>query len=99
VITIRIETAEDIPGIYAVHVASFPTEDEARLVDALRGSGRLTVSPDYYPRFGFKPGASHALTDEYLGSKAFQVLELRSGSIPPGGSLIRYAPEFGVLGG
>ena len=43
-ITIRSETPEDIEAIRAVHTASFPTPEEARLVDLLRAAGRLTIS-------------------------------------------------------
>jgi putative acetyltransferase len=41
---IRPEQPGDATAIYAVHAASFPSAEEARLVDLLRGAGRLTVS-------------------------------------------------------
>jgi putative acetyltransferase len=41
---IRPEQPADMEAIHAVHAASFPTELEAGLVDALRNSGRLSVS-------------------------------------------------------
>lgn len=41
---IRPERPGDEAAIYAVHVAAFPTDAEARLVDALRSAGRLTAS-------------------------------------------------------
>jgi putative acetyltransferase len=41
---IRAERAGDAAAIHAVHAASFPTDGEARLVDALRAAGRLVVS-------------------------------------------------------
>jgi putative acetyltransferase len=41
---IRPERPDDVPGIHAVHAASFPTDAEARLVDLLRAAGRLRVS-------------------------------------------------------
>jgi putative acetyltransferase len=41
---VRPERPDDVPGIYAVHAASFPTDAEARLVDSLRIAGRLSVS-------------------------------------------------------
>jgi putative acetyltransferase len=41
---IRSEREEDIPAIYAVHRSAFPTDAEARLVDALREANRLFVS-------------------------------------------------------
>ena len=43
-ITIRSEHSDDVEGIRAVHVAAFPEEDEARLVDALRGAGHAAIS-------------------------------------------------------
>jgi putative acetyltransferase len=43
-IEIRPEQSGDAEGIAAVHRASFPTDDEARLVDTLRSAGRLSVS-------------------------------------------------------
>jgi putative acetyltransferase len=42
--TVRPETLADVTAIRHVHVASFPTVDEARLVEALRANGRLSVS-------------------------------------------------------
>jgi putative acetyltransferase len=41
---VRLETPDDIAPIRAVHLASFPTSTEARLVDLLRTAGHLTVS-------------------------------------------------------
>lgn len=41
---IRAEAPGDIAAIHAVHVAAFPTDGEARLVDALRKSGQAVVS-------------------------------------------------------
>jgi putative acetyltransferase len=43
-IAIRPEKPCDAPAISAVHRASFPTDLEARLVDALRDAGRLSIS-------------------------------------------------------
>jgi putative acetyltransferase len=42
--TVRAEEPGDEDGIRAVHQAAFPTPDEARLVDALRAVGRLSIS-------------------------------------------------------
>src|SRR5436190_24334124 len=41
---VRSEQPGDIAAIHAVNAASFPTELEANLVDALRVAGHLTVS-------------------------------------------------------
>ena len=54
--------------------------------------------PAYYRRFGFLPASRWGLRDEYGGKDAFQALELRPGAIPPGGGVVRYAPEFNALG-
>ena len=43
-VPIRSETLADLDAIGRVHRAAFPTDGEARLVDALRESGRLLVS-------------------------------------------------------
>jgi putative acetyltransferase len=43
-VTVRQERPGDVGGIHALHAASFPTASEARLVDALRASGRLGPS-------------------------------------------------------
>src|SRR5262245_59295434 len=43
-VRIRPERPGDEAAIHAVHAASFPTDVEARLVDALRDAGRLRVS-------------------------------------------------------
>jgi putative acetyltransferase len=50
--------------------------------------------PGYYPRFGFRRAAARGLRNEYGADEAFMVLELRAGSLPPGGGLVRYGPEF-----
>jgi putative acetyltransferase len=41
---IRQEQSGDIEAIHEIHRASFPNDGEARLVDALRAAGRLTIS-------------------------------------------------------
>lgn len=41
---VRAEQPGDTAGVHAVHAAAFPTGAEARLVDALRSAGRLTLS-------------------------------------------------------
>lgn len=41
---LRYELPSDCDAIRAVHTAAFPTDAEARLVDALRDAGRLTLS-------------------------------------------------------
>ena len=53
--------------------------------------------PGYYRRFGFQPASRWGLRDEYMGGEAFQALELRTDSIPSGGGLVHYAPEFNAF--
>ena len=70
-------------------------------LDACRaaGTGFVVVlgDPRYYGRFGFGPARTVGLADEYDGGDAFQVLELRPGSVPPAGGTVRYAPEFSIF--
>ena len=51
--------------------------------------------PEYYPRFGFTRADRQGLRNEYGADEAFMVLELRNGSIPANGGLVRFGPEFG----
>ena len=53
--------------------------------------------PAYYRRFGFQRAADHGLDNEYGAGEAFMVIELRSGGIPAGGGLVKYAGEFAAL--
>ena len=53
--------------------------------------------PGYYPRFGFRPASDFGISNEYGADEAFMVIELAEGSLPPKGSLIKYAPEFAEL--
>ena len=48
------------------------------------GAGAIVVlgHPDYYPRFGFEPAASHGIGNEYgAPPEAFMVLELAPGTL------------------
>ena len=54
--------------------------------------------PGYYGRFGFKPASAFGLSDEYGGGPAFQVIELIAGQLPVGAGLVRYSPEFAMVG-
>lgn len=66
----------------------------------MAGFGWVVVlgEPAYYARFGFRPAAGYGLTDEYGGGMAFQAVELVPGALPVGAGLVRYAPEFALLG-
>ena len=41
---VRTEESIDLDAIFAVNRACFPTDGEAKLVDALRAAGRLSIS-------------------------------------------------------
>lgn len=43
-VRIRVEEPEDVAAVHALNVAAFESDAEARLVDALRASGALTLS-------------------------------------------------------
>jgi putative acetyltransferase len=60
------------------------------------GSSFVVVlgSPEYYPRFGFTRADRRRLGNEYGADEAFMALELRNGSIPANGGMVRYGPEF-----
>jgi putative acetyltransferase len=49
---------------------------------------------DYYPRFGFRRASDLGLGNEYGADEAFMVLELETGSLPTGGGLVQYGPDF-----
>ena len=53
--------------------------------------------PEYYGRFGFKPGDRFELTSAYA-SPFFQVVELTDGGSPRGRGLVKFAPEFDIFG-
>jgi putative acetyltransferase len=54
--------------------------------------------PGYYSRFGFQRASARGLTNEYGVDEPFLVLELEPGTLPAGGGLVKYAPEFAELG-
>jgi putative acetyltransferase len=67
------------------------------LAVAAAAGGRFVVllgHPSYYPRFGFRRAAEVGLSNEYGADEAFMVLQLQRGSLPAGGGLVRYGPEF-----
>jgi putative acetyltransferase len=66
---------------------------------ATLGSGWAVVlgAPGYYSRFGFRAAGEAGLVGEFGGGPAFQVVELRAGSLPIGGGLVRYSLEFASL--
>jgi putative acetyltransferase len=67
-------------------------------LDACRqaGCGFVVVlgHPQYYSRFGFRRADAVGLGNEYGAGEAFMILELKPGSLPVEGGLVRYGPEF-----
>jgi len=52
--------------------------------------------PEFYPRFGFRPGRALGLRSEFdVPDDVFMVIELTSGTLAGRGGLVRYVPEFG----
>ena len=49
--------------------------------------------PEFYRRFGFDRADGRGLGNEYGAEEEFMVLELRDGSIPGRGGLVRFGPE------
>lgn len=70
-------------------------------LDACRahGCGFVVVlgDPAYYGRFGFACAADAGIANEYGAHDEFMVLSLASGSLPPGGGVVRYAAPFAEL--
>jgi len=50
--------------------------------------------PDFYRRLEFQKASARGLRNDYGVDDPFMVLELRSASLPQGGGLVEYAPEF-----
>jgi putative acetyltransferase len=63
------------------------------------GAGFVVVlgEPEYYGRFGFEPASEHGLLNENQADPKFMVFELKTGALPPRGTLIKYAREFAGL--
>lgn len=56
--------------------------------------------PEYYGRFGFRRASDFGLANEYHADDAFQVIELRPGSLANSKGLVKYAGELAeVFGG
>jgi len=51
--------------------------------------------PDFYPRFGFRPGRTFGLRSEFdVPDEVFMVAELMPGALAGMGGLVRYLPAF-----
>jgi len=57
----------------------------------------LLGNPQYYERFGFRPGYRWKLDNEYGARDEFMALEIVPDSIPSAGGLVRYCAEFRAL--
>ncbi len=55
--------------------------------------------PKYYRRFGFEKASLHGLQNEYGVDEEFMVIRFKNGSPPAAmpGTLVKYAPEFGLF--
>jgi predicted N-acetyltransferase YhbS len=96
---VRDETSEDAPTVFAIHEAAFPTDAEARLVDALRARYVVVLGePAYYQRFGFRAAHLRGIRNEYQAQEEFMIMELVPGGIPSGGGVARYRKEFSLPG-
>ena len=64
---------------------------------ARAGNGAVVVvgHPEFYPRFGFRPGSSFGVRCEYpVADDVFMVVELVPGALEGFSGLVRYVPEL-----
>lgn len=106
---VGISGRNDGDGVGLAPVAVLPAFRRRGIAEQLIGQGLAACArsgcgfvvvlgdPHYYSRFGFIHASTWGLRDEYDGAEAFQTLELRRGSISPGGGVVRYGPEFAAL--
>ncbi len=108
---VRLASGErgELPGLGLAPLAVLPASQRrgigAALVRAALAEGRAAGAgfvvvlgdPAYYGRFGFRRAADLGLTSVYDAPDAFQVIELVPGAVPPGGGLVRHAPELDEL--
>lgn len=71
-------------------------------LDECRRIGRNVVvvvgHPEYYPRFGFRPGSRFGLRCEYpVPDEVFMATELEPNALAGRRGLVRYRPEFGEV--
>ncbi len=69
-----------------------------RGLEALHDADYVVVlgHPEYYAKFGFRRASDLGIGNEYGADEAFQLLELRIGSLPANSGMARYGPEFGA---
>jgi putative acetyltransferase len=54
--------------------------------------------PEFYPRFGFRPGTVWGLRSEFdVPDDVFMVTELTPGALAGASAVVRYRPEFGSM--
>jgi putative acetyltransferase len=72
---------------------------EAGLRECRRNGCQAVVvvgHPEFYPRFGFRPGASYGLRCQFaVPDEVFMVAELTTGALIGRSGLVSYLPEFG----
>jgi putative acetyltransferase len=54
--------------------------------------------PEYYSRFGFVRASAFALENEYGVDAPFMAMELSGGVLSKVSGLVKYAPEFAIVG-
>ena len=52
---------------------------------------------EYYPRFGFQPGAAFGIHDEYGAGDAFMAIELNAKALDSIEGLVQYDPAFAEM--
>ena len=53
--------------------------------------------PEYYPRFGFEPGAAHGILDPYGVPPEAWMVHLLPGYTPGARGLVTYARAFSLV--
>lgn len=99
-------TAAEVTGVGLAPLAVLPDHERqgigSRLVrDGLEaceraGYGLVVVlgAPALYRRFGFDRADRRGLGNKYGADEEFMALELREGTIPKAGGMVRFGPEF-----
>ena len=88
------------PGVQRQGIGSILVE--AGLRESARQGWHAVVvlgHPEFYPRFGFRPGATYGLRSDFdVPEDLFMVLELTAGALAGVAGAVRYLPQFGSAG-
>ena len=107
---VQVENAPQAKGLGLAPVAVVPeyqgfavgTRLIERAIEQARALGFDFIvvlgDPGYYGRFGFEAASRFGLGNEYQVNEPFRVLALQPAGVPINGGLVRYGPEFGLLG-